>query len=332
MAQLEFAIDLGSSFFTVYQKGVGLVLREPNMALLQGDGNVVKEIGYKAKNMHTSMLGNSKPVYPVKEGIIVDSNTAVLVFKEFFKKILPEGIIKRKFTALVLVTGAMKVAERKTVEKVFTKVGANAVYVCDSPLALYEYTGTKGGMFVDIGGGKTEVASVGDNGIVAGATVNIAGNAFTNAIIDLIAEKYYIKIGEITAEKLKCESLSFYRNDAGVDFVSGASMSDGMPKNAEIMAQDLFDAVAPLVDDLVDVMMSVLASTPPELASEIYRKGFFISGGSSQIAGLNQYLADRMGLYSTMLNDPENGVAIGGGKFLDCMDDLGSLIGVDLNN
>ncbi|MGN0795715.1 MAG: rod shape-determining protein, partial [Christensenellales bacterium] len=192
--------------------------------------------------------------------------------------------------------------------------------------------GSGSGMFIDIGGGKTEIASVGREGIVAGATVNIAGNAFTNAIIDMVAEKYYIKIGDITAEKLKCESLSFYRNDAGVDFVSGAGMSDGMPKNAEIMAQDLFEAVAPLVDDLVDVMMSVLASTPPEIASEIYRNGFYITGGSSQIAGLNQYLADRMGLYSTMMDDVENGVVLGGGKFLDSMNDFGTLIGVDLNN
>ena len=331
MSQIEFAIDLGSSFFTVYQKGAGLVLREPNMALLAGDGNVVREVGYKAKNMHVSTLGNSKPVYPVKEGVIVDSDTAVLVFKEFFKKILPDGIIKRKFTALVLVTSSMSVQDRREVEKVFTKLGARAVYVCDSPLALYEYKNATNGLYVDIGGGKTEVASVSGNGIVAGAVVNIAGNAFTNAIIDYVAEKYYVKIGEITAEKLKCESLSFYRNDTGVDFVSGMGLSDGMPKNAEIRAQDLFEAVAPLVDDLVDVIMSVLGATPPELALEVNRNGIYITGGSSQISGLNQYLADRLGLYSTTLEDVENGVTLGGGKFLDDVKKLGALIGVDFD-
>ena len=328
---LEFAVDLGSSNITIYQKGMGLVLREPNMALLSGEGDVLRDVGYKAKSTHVSTLGSSKPAFPVKEGVIVDLDTAVLVVGEFFKKVLPQSFIRPKFNVLAIVSAALNTEERKMVEKLFLKLGASSVYICDSPLALYEYTGTIGGLFVDIGGGKTEVHAVSGEGVVAGCTVNIAGDAFTNAIIDYIADTYYIKIGDITADKLKCESLSFYQNDQGSDFISGTGLSDGMPKNAEIKANDLFFAIAPLIDDLVDVISSVLGATPPELAAEIMKKGFFITGASSQIAGLSQYLADRLGLYCTVLDDVENAAAIGGGKFLDDMATLSSLIGVQLD-
>ena len=230
-----------------------------------------------------------------------------------------------------LASKQVKKSLRQQIYEKLLKLGASSVYICDSPLALYEYTGTIGGMFVDIGGGKTEVHAVSGEGVVAGCTVNIAGDAFTNAIIDYIADTYYIKIGDITADKLKCESLSFYQNDQGSDFISGTGLSDGMPKNAEIKANDLFFAIAPLIDDLVDVISSVLGATPPELAAEIMKKGFFITGASSQIAGLSQYLADRLGLYCTVLDDVENAAAIGGGKFLDDMATLSSLIGVQLD-
>ena len=47
--------------------------------------------------------------------------------------------------------------------------------------------------------------------------------------------------------------------------------------------------------------------------------------------GQMQYLADRLGLYCTVLDDVENAAAIGGGKFLDDMATLSSLIGVQLD-
>ena len=34
MAQIELSIDLGSKFITICQKGVGLVLREPSIAIV----------------------------------------------------------------------------------------------------------------------------------------------------------------------------------------------------------------------------------------------------------------------------------------------------------
>ena len=33
MANIELSIDLGSKFITIYQKGIGLVLREPAIAI-----------------------------------------------------------------------------------------------------------------------------------------------------------------------------------------------------------------------------------------------------------------------------------------------------------
>lgn len=57
--------------------------------------------------------------------------------------------------------------------------------------------------FVDIGGGKTEISAVTNHGIATGCSVNIAGDAFNNAIIDSLYMNYGVKVGEFTIENLK---------------------------------------------------------------------------------------------------------------------------------
>ena len=333
MQALEFAVDLGSSYITIYQKGVGLVLREPAVAVLSKvkDRYEIREAGYRARTMMTQSLGTARPVCPVKEGAVADPDICALLMEGFFSKILPKSFLRPKFNVTVAISSALTCSERKAIEKVFLKIGASGVTLVESPLALFAFSGSKGGLFVDIGGGKTEVASVSTVGITSGCTVNIAGDAFENAIIDYIADKYHIKIGELTANKLKMESLSFYRNDGGTDFVSGRALLDGSPRNIKINAGDLFCAVAPLVDNLCDVIRSVIASTPPELASTILENGLSISGGSSQIAGLKQYMANQLSLVVTALDDVENAVAIGTDMLSSDKQLLSDLIGVKVD-
>lgn len=89
---------------------------------------------------------------------------------------------------------------------------------------------------MDIGGGKTEISAVTNHGIATGCSVNIAGDAFNNAIIDDLYRNYGVKVGEFTIENLKKSALSFYVNDAGSYAVSGGS-ADGSPRSLYVSAE-----------------------------------------------------------------------------------------------
>ena len=90
------------------------------------------------------------------------------------------------------------------------------------------------------------------------------------------------------------------------------------------------DAVIPLVDDIIEVIMSVLNQTPPELSAEILRKGICVSGGSLHIPGLIEYLEQALELPVTPLKDIENAIAIGGARFFDEKNLLSDMLGVKL--
>lgn len=332
MANIQLSVDLGSKFITICQKGVGLVLREPCIAIAQKtkDRLEIREAGFRAESIISTSLGGAKVVCPVQEGFIVDEEMFTLLLKEFLKRILPSTFIPPRVKAIVNITCAMTNSDRRAVEKCFVGAGVKEVILVESPLSLLAYTGSIGGMFVDIGAGKTEIASVTNRGIASGVAVNIAGNAFNNAIIDSLQRAYGVKIGDYTVEKMKKNALSFYINDEGTYTASGSG-NDGGPKNLNVSAEDMRDAVLPLVDDLIEVIMSVLQQTPPELSAEILRKGIFISGGSTYIPGLVDYIEQALELPVTVVSDVENAVALGGVKFFDDMHYLGNLLGIKLD-
>ena len=332
MANIQLSVDLGSKFITICQKDVGLVLREPCIAIAQKtkDRYELREVGFRAESIISTALGGAKVVCPVQEGFIVDEEMFTLLLKAFLEKILPTTFIKPRVKAIVNITCAMTNSDRRAVEKCFVSAGVKEVILVESPLSMLAYTGSIGGMFVDIGAGKTEIASVTNRGIASGVAVNIAGNAFNNAIVDSLQKHYGIKIGDYTVEKMKKNALSFYLNDEGRYIVTGVG-SDGVPANLSVSAEDMRDAVLPLVDDIIEVIMSVLQETPPELGAEILRKGIFMSGGSTFIPGIVDYMEQALELPITVVADVENAVALGGVKFFDDMHYLGNLLGIKLD-
>ncbi len=332
MATVELSIDLGSKFITIFQKGIGPVLREPAFAIVTKVRNrlEIREAGYRAQSIMSGSLGGAKFIAPIKEGVVVDEEMAAMILKYFLDKILPKTFIAPRIKAIVSICSSSSGSERRAVEKCCLKAGIKEVTLVEAPLSLLAYTGSIGGLFLDIGGGKTEISAVTNRGIAAGCSVNIAGDAFNNAIIDNLYMHYGVKVGEYTIENLKKSALSFYTNDEGSYAVSGGG-STGSPKSLIVTAKDMRDAVLPLVDDLIEVIMSVLNQTPPELAAEILRKGIFVTGGSLHIPGLLEYLERALELPVTPLRDGENAVAIGGAKFFDNKELLGDMLGVRLN-
>ncbi len=332
MSTVELSIDLGSKFITICQKGIGPVLREPAIAIAVQARNrlEIREAGYRAQSIMTGSLGGAKIIAPIKEGIVVDEEMAAMMLKYFLKKILPPSLVAPRIKAIVSICMSSSGSERRAVEKCCLKAGIKEVTLVEAPLSLLAYTGSIGGLFVDIGGGKTEISAVTNRGIAAGCSVNIAGDAFNNAIIDSLYMHYGVKVGEYTIENLKQSALSFYLNDAGSYAVSGGG-KDGSPRSLYVSAEEMRDAVIPLVDDIIEVIMSVLNQTPPELAAEILRKGIFVTGGSLHIPGLLQYLEQALELPITLLRDMDNAVASGGAKFFDNKVLLGDMLGIKLS-
>ncbi len=319
MALMELAVDFGSSYITIYKRGEGIVLKEASVVVVSTykKKREVVESGNAAKNYVRTTMGNAREIYPVREGVVVSVEDASLMMSEFIKRLLPEKIFKPQIRAVVMISSGLTVVERRDVETVMLNAGVKDVILVESPLALLAYTNSVGGLFLDIGGGTAEVASVTKNGISAACSVNIAGAMLNSKIIDYFVENYGLKIGDYTAEKLKLDVGSMYDNDLSATEISGRDVLDGTPRSMEASAKDVRRAISKSIDALIEVVENVLNMTPPELAGEIGKKGIFISGGTSELPGLIEYLGVRLYLPITQLKDYDNAAALGGGVLLE---------------
>ena len=73
---------------------------------------------------------------------------------------------------------------------------------------------------------------------------------------------------------------------------------------------------------IIDSVHMVLESTPPELVADISDNGIVITGGGSQIWGIDKLVESSTNISTTIADDPELCVAYGINKSLEWLNDM----------
>ncbi len=201
--------------------------------------------------------------------------------------------------------------------------GAKEAFVVEEPFAaalgidmpVYE---PQGSMVVNIGGGTCEVAVLSLGGIVLNNATRIAGKLLDDTIISMIRQNYTVVIGDSTAEEIKITIGTALENDQELFMeVRGRDLVDGLPKVIKIGSREVFEALDPILTQIEDIIRSTLEQTPPELVRDIVDQGIVITGGVSQLRGLNLRLADTLNVPVHFAEHPMYSVAMGLGKILE---------------
>jgi rod shape-determining protein MreB len=181
-----------------------------------------------------------------------------------------------------------------------------------------------GSMIVDIGGGTCEVAIISLAGIVHSYSARQAGgDAMDDAIMSYVKRVYNLMIGERTAEAIKIQiGSAFPVGEEQTMQIKGRDIVAGLPKTLTITSEEIRDALKDTVGLIVDAVRSTLDRCEPELAADLVDRGLVLSGGSSQLKGLDKLLAAQTGLPVTVADDPLSAVAEGTGVVMNELDFL----------
>jgi rod shape-determining protein MreB len=173
-----------------------------------------------------------------------------------------------------------------------------------------------GNMVIDIGGGTTEIAVIALSGIVTDQSIRIAGDEFTNDIIDYMKRKHNILIGERTAEQIKINVGAAIADlaDAPPKYaVNGRDMLTGIPKQVFTTHVEVAEALDKSIAKIEEAVLKALEDTPPELSSDIYRTGIYLTGGGALLRGLDRRMAAKTKLNVHIADDPLRAVVRGTG-------------------
>ena len=169
---------------------------------------------------------------------------------------------------------------------------------------------------IDVGGGTTNIAAVSLDGVIAGVNVNMGGRNVDAMIINRIADLFGLRIGMLTAEKIKTQIASLIEGDATRTVINGRDIESGKPRSVSVSASDVLLPVAAFFDKIFEIASMVMAKLPAEVSAEIRRSGVYFSGGVSRLPGLDGYFREHMAIRANVFEDPEMTAAIGGGILL----------------
>ncbi len=318
----DIGVDLGTASVLIYVKGKGVVLREPSVLAVDTHTNRVLAIGEEARRMLGRTPGTIRAIRPLKDGVIADYDITELMLKEFLGRVAGRRLFYRPRIMVCVPSGVTTVEKRAVIEATL-QAGARATYLIEEPLAAALGAGLDisepgGNMVVDVGGGTTDIAVLSLGGIVLSRSLRVGGDKFDAAIVRYVKRKHNVMIGDRTAEELKitAATASARGRDCAVE-AKGRDLLTGLPKEVRLTSQDLREALAEPLREILDGIRSVLEATPPELAADIMERGMVLTGGGALLHGLDELIAHETGVLVHLAEDPLSCVALGTGVALE---------------
>ena len=327
----DIGIDLGTANSLVYAKDRGVVLREPSVVAIQAGSKRVLAVGEEAKRMLGRTPGNIIAIRPMKSGVIADFDITEAMIAYFINKVCPKRFWSKyaKPRMVIAVPSGITEVEKRAVEDAAHAAGAGDVFLIEEPMAAAIGVGLPvsepaGSMIVDIGGGTCEVAIISLAGIVHSYSARAAGgDAMDACIMKYIQRVYNLLIGERMAEMIKIEiGSAFPTGEEKTLEIKGRDIVAGLPKTLTITSEEIRGALKEPVSQIVDAVRTTLDKCEPELAADLVDRGLVLSGGSSQLRGLDKLLAQQTGLPVTVADDPLSAVAEGTGVVMNELDFL----------
>jgi rod shape-determining protein MreB and related proteins len=311
----DVGIDLGTSNTPIIVKGTGVRLREPSYVAYDLEKKKIIAIGHEAKVMYGRNHRTIEIIRPIKDGAIGNFEMASSMLEFMLRRIKNYGLFRPRI--MIGVQTNSSEVERRAIQEAARLAGARVVYIIKHPIAAalgadIAILDSKGAMILDLGGGTSEVTVISLGGIVASRSSTIAGEKMDEAVQSMARKKYNLLIGEITAEEIKIKLGSAIPFEPAVSaLVKGRDLASGLPRAVQMSSEDIYECLQESIAAIVELIKNCLESTPPEIMGDIIDSGIMITGGLSQLNGLDICLSKSLGLPCHVATDPAFAVARG---------------------
>ena len=318
----KIGIDLGTTNTLVFIPKKGVVVNEPSVVAVSAADRQVMAVGAEAKEMLGRTPDTIVALRPLKDGVIADYKITEAMISYFINKGCGRMRIFKP-EVMISVPAGVTSTERRAVIDAAIQAGAKSAYVVKEPVlaaigANIPINEPSGNMIVNVGGGTSEIAVISLGGIVSWSSVRVAGNKIDQAIIEYMRKNFSLEIGERTAEDLKISigSAVPIKEESFME-ARGRDMITGLPRTVKVSSNQVAEAIADQLKEIIRAVKMVLQETPPELAADIMNKGMVLSGGGALLRNLDELLFKVTGVPCVKAQDALLCVAKGTGIMLE---------------
>ena len=307
-------IDLGTSNTFIYVSGKGIIFSEPTVIAYDVKSTEVLDIGYLAAKMIGRVPESIDVIKPVIRGVPSRMNPNINLLKIALRK----GDVKslNNYTVLFSTPCDITPIEKKALTDIAYNLGASdVIFENQAKLALgagLQIKENRGNMHINLGAGTTNIIVTSGEKILISKSSIFSGNLLDEAILRYLRKQRHLIVGSKTAEfiKMKIGSLESTPENRLLE-VSGRDILTSLPHNVNISTNEVRNILLPLGELLIDSINDALILTPPELASDINENGVVISGGTSLLAGMREYIEKHINIPVRLAPDPVASVVNG---------------------
>ena len=315
---IKLAIDFGTAVTKIFRIGSGIVLAEATCLTVSKETGGIRAYGNEAKRLLGKTSEVSEMIFPVYEGEIVSERYASALLSYFLGKVAKSAFAVE---ALFCVPCGCTEESREKYFRVAKAAGLSRISFVETPylVALGQdvpLSESNPVFAIDFGAGKTSLAVLSLDGIIAGISMSVGGNNMDTHIIDHIAERFNLKIGPQTSEKLKNSIGSLLRGDNQSTVVNGRDVSSGKPRSVTVSSGDILFPVQVYVDKVIEYAELVLRKLPAEVSAAMSKSGIFLSGGVTALAGFGDYFEEKLQMEAHLSADALTTIVLGGGRVI----------------
>lgn len=293
-----YGIDLGSSSVKVYSFFRNKSYIEKNM--IASKGRKIIAMGNEAYEMFEKSPVDISVTSPMAFGMIANLELQEIVLYSMIRKIdhiLGVGSVMY-FTVPLDMTAVEKRAYFHVANGHWLR--KNRVFMVESPIADAIAMGVdienpEGNMVVNIGAQSTEFSILTGGKIIISRKIPIGGRQMNEAICSEVRRRYNLQIGTRTAKRLKMAMGRLSDQKKGVRKVVGIDSISGLPREEIISSYVVNDGIMNCLNEIAAEMKTFLERTPPQISYHIAKQGIYITGGSTRLPYIDQYLASYTG-------------------------------------
>ncbi len=323
----KIAIDFGSGVTKIYMPGCGVVLMEATCVAVEeyfenGTKKIgIKSFGDKARALSGRAAVNTRIVNPVCEGDIIHEDLAAALLEYFLEKVEITYKKAARTEAVFVIPCGIGPDIRRKYARLGESCNLGSVCFVLTPFAAVLGHNVEIGesipvFSIDIGHSITNIAAFSQDGIISGLSVNLGGGNIDVHLIDELAENYNLKIGGLTAERLKNKVGSLLEDDNKMMEVDGRELSSGAPATVAVYSGQIYEVITTYIDKILEYVVMVISKLPAEVASGIMHGGVYLSGGVLKMDGLAEYIGAKLKIPVNLPEEPQLAAVIGGGTIL----------------
>lgn len=312
MSNSEFGIDMGTYDIKIYDAKANEFYKHKNAIAIRKIMNRkhVFAVGDDAYEMYARCPRSIQVLFPMQGGVVSDFDAMQYLLQDLVWGD-QSNFFGRAEYLLAAPTDITEV-EKKAFLDLIMQSQSKAKNVRLVPRAIADAIGMgvnifkpDGAYVINLGGATTEFSIIASGGMVINKMERFGGRQLDEAIVSSIRKEYGFITGFFSSEHLKNTIGSAYGVEEESIFVPGRSLVSGLPGEIQISSHEVYTAMKPFIDQIVETASGFLDRIPKEMADNICEDGIYLTGGVANMKNIDKLISREIGIPVHSSETPE---------------------------